>query len=90
MGQKKPLAIRIAEKFDLPDEALAGIPRLTVTGGRQALIESHHGILAYSRELIEIDGGIIKLVIRGDDMELAVMNRSEILIKGRIISAELN
>ena len=90
MGQRIPLAVIAAEIFDLPKDAVAGMPRLTVIGGSQVLVESHRGILTFSRELIEIDGGRVTLAIRGDGMELAVMNRMEILIKGRIISAEIN
>jgi len=89
VGRSIPIAVRIAEKFDLPLEAVSGVPRLTVTGDRQALVENHRGILIYCRERIEIDGGGIKLIICGDKMELAAMSRQEILIKGRIISAEL-
>jgi YabP family. len=90
VGQKIPLAAIVAGIFDLPKDAVAGLPRLTVIGGSQVLVESHRGIITFSRELIEIDGGKTKLTIRGDSMELAVMNRMEILIKGRIISAEIN
>ena len=60
----------IAGRLDLPAETVAGVPKLTVTGRRRALIENHRGLLQYSRDCIEVDGGRVRprreFAARGD------------------------
>jgi hypothetical protein len=51
------------------------------------LIENHGGIVRYSSELIELGGGT-KVVIRGDGLRLVAMDRRDMVIAGRILSAE--
>ena len=78
----------IAGRLDLPAETVAGVPKLTVTGRRRALIENHRGLLQYSRDCIEVDGGRVRLRIRGANLQLVAMDRSDLLISGVILSAE--
>ena len=77
----------IADKLDIPGEILPGVPKITITGRRRALIENHGGILKYSGELIEL-GGKTKILIRGDGLRLVAMNKKDMVIAGRILSAE--
>lgn len=51
------IPLEIAERLDLPAESVAGVPKLTVTGRRRALVENHCGLLEYSHECIVVDGG---------------------------------
>lgn len=78
----------IADRLDLPAESMAGVPKLTVTGRRRVLIENHRGLLEYSRDCIEVDGGRVRLRIRGTNLQLVAMDRSDLLISGIILSAE--
>lgn len=78
----------IAGRLDLPAETVAGVPKLTMTGRRRALIENHRGLLQYSRDCIEVDGGRVRLRIRGANLQLVAMDRSDLLISGVILSAE--
>ena len=59
MGRLSDIPLEIAERLDYPAESVAGVPKLTVTGRRRALVENHHGLLAYSRECIIIDRGCV-------------------------------
>ena len=88
MPQKPSLAERAAEWTDLPAEAFAGIPKLTVTGCRYAVVEGHRGISLYSRERIEVEGGRMRLRILGEDLELTAMDRETLVLRGQIFSAE--
>ena len=76
MGRLSDIPLEIAERLDYPAESVAGVPKLTVTGRRRALVENHHGLLAYSRECIIIDGG------------RAAMDSAAVLISGTIVCAE--
>ena len=78
----------LAERLDLPEEALLGAARLTVTSGRRALIENHHGLLEYGAEQITVSTGRGRIILRGGGLVLSAMNQRELLICGRISSVE--
>ena len=75
---------RAAETFDLPADALAGLPKLELVGDGELRVENHKGILAYGREEIHISGGIYLIKISGQDLELRAMTGIELLITGKI------
>lgn len=89
MKAKAGVGERLAQRFDVPQEAMSGMPRLTISGCTRVLVENHRGLLEYSGELVRIDGGRVQVKIRGDRLELECMDKSEIVITGQIFSAEL-
>ena len=91
---KKPrrtgLLERTAQMFDLPADALAGLPRLELVGDRELRMEAHKGILAYGDEEILISGGKLVVRVRGSALELKSMNPAELLITGQILSLDFS
>lgn len=87
--RKKSLAQRVSEVFDLPGDVLGGLPRIELTGDGELRMENHRGILDYGSEEIHVSGGRLMVRIRGEGLELRAMNRTELLITGRIHSVEL-
>ena len=75
---------RTAEVFDLPADALAGLPKLELVGSGELRVENHTGILAYGGEEIHVSGGIYLIKIAGQDLELRAMTGIELLITGKI------
>ena len=45
-------------------------------------MEEHRGLLGYSRERIEIDGGAHRVCIDGEGLELEAMDREALLVTG--------
>lgn len=84
----KELPYDLAEDFELPGEIIPGMGKLTVSGGRRALIEDHRGILEYSDTRIVAALGHGKLIISGAGLKLKAMNRGELFINGKIQSVE--
>ena len=85
-GRELPAAL--AERLELPEEIMPGVGRLTLCGGRQALIEGQRGILEYSPERIVVSFGREKLSLAGNHLYLRAMNADELLVTGRICTAE--
>jgi len=79
----------VTEIFDLPAELVPGVPKLTLSGGSEVLIENHGGLKSYSRDLIEVRGRNALMQIRGEDLELAAMTKNDIVIQGIIVAVEL-
>ena len=75
---------RAAETFDLPADALAGLPKLELVGDGELRVENHKGILAYGREEIHISGGGWVIKIAGEGLELRAMTGIELLITVKV------
>ena len=88
MKTMRELPAELAERLELPGELLPGQGRLSLCGGRQALIEGHRGLLEYTPERIAVCMGRETLSLTGDNLCLQAMNAGELLITGRIRAAE--
>ena len=84
----KELPQELTERLELPEEALLGSAKLTVTGGRRAGVENHRGVLEYGEERIVVSVGRGRLSISGAGLSIEAMNRRELLVKGRIQTVE--
>ena len=82
------LCENIADRLDLPEDALLGAAKLTLTANRRALIENHCGILEYGTEQIQVSVKRGKIVLRGSGLKLEAMNKGELLICGKLQSVE--
>jgi len=78
----------LADKFDLPAEAVAGDPRVTVTGNRRVLLENHKGLMEYGENQIGVNCGKTILKIKGEKLEIRAMNSQELLITGIILGID--
>ena len=88
MKTVRELPAALAERLTLPEELFPGGGRLTLSGGRQALIEGQRGILEYTPERLVVSFGREKLILSGDGLKLQAMNAGELLVSGRIRTAE--
>lgn len=84
----KAAAEELAERLDLPGEALAGSAKLTVTSDRRALIENHRGIMEYSPERIAVNLARGRIIVSGTGLGIGAMNKSELYITGKIQNVE--
>ncbi|MEA4933624.1 MAG: YabP/YqfC family sporulation protein [Lawsonibacter sp.] len=93
MGDKKQhrpgLLEKTAELFDLPADALVGLPRLELVGDGELRMENHKGILTYGSEEIHVSGGTFVVKISGQGLELRAMTGLELLITGKIEQIQL-
>ena len=86
---ERELISRAADVFDLPADVISALPHIELIGDCQLLMHSHQGILAYSTQVIDINGGKLVLRIRGERLELTSMTGSEVRIQGKIAALEL-
>ena len=88
MSRVKRTVEELAQRLDIPGEALPGGVKLSIVDMRRVLIENHRGIMSYSEELIEIATAKGRIALRGDGMTLEAMNSGDILIVGKVASVE--
>ena len=74
-GRRPGFLERTAEVFDLPADALAGLPKLELVGDRELWVENHRGILSYGGEEIAVNAEKAVVRIHGRGLELVSMSR---------------
>ncbi|MEG1242284.1 MAG: YabP/YqfC family sporulation protein [Oscillospiraceae bacterium] len=78
----------IGEMLGAPADAIKGVPRVSISGFTQVLLENHGGLVGYCRDSVEVRARNGFLRVRGQDLELAAMTKTEIIIRGIIVSVE--
>ena len=88
MKKVRAAARSIADRLDLPEDALLGSGKLTVVSGHRLFAENHKGILEYGDERMVILFDRARVVISGTQLELVAMSGHELFIRGRLQSVE--
>ena len=70
--------------LELPREVTTNIPKITITGFDQLMIENYKGVIEYEEYLIKINTSIGIVIIEGIKMSLNQINENDVLISGDI------
>jgi len=86
---KQHLLRSVAEVLEVPRDIVLDLPRITITGNVQMIVENHRGIVEFNPSFIRLRTGTGELRIRGENLKIAWALREEIVIDGRILGLEL-
>ena len=75
---------RLNKILDIPREVSSKIPKITVTGFDEILIENFKGILEYEDFFARISTYIGNININGFNLKLSQMTEDDILVSGKI------
>ena len=90
--EKRKLAqvgLAAVERMDLPGQLAVGVPQLELVGNAELYMAHHRGVLSYSTELVEVNGGSLILRLQGKNLQIVAMTEEELRITGRITALEL-
>ena len=79
----------IGEMFEMPSAAVYGGVSLTLTDGREVYVTGCRAILSYSGEYIEVETGLGKIGIVGEELDISNYTDSEITVRGAIKSVSM-
>ncbi len=71
------------------DEASGALPRVTMAGGRRAMIENHAGILEFDENQVRLLTRQGVMTLRGRDLTLSEVRPDALTVRGQIGSVEL-
>ncbi|NLY51862.1 MAG: sporulation protein YqfC [Firmicutes bacterium] len=74
--------------FELPADVVLNLPRITITGNVQLLMENHKGIISYDPEKIRIRTQHGEVAITGTKLKIDSLFASEVRINGHIHGIE--
>ena len=80
---------RLDKILEMPEEIYSNIPKLTITGFNEMLLENYKGILEYEEFFASISTHIGIVNISGYNINLEKMTNDDIKITGKIESVEL-
>lgn len=77
---------KMGELLDMPVEVTSELPKITMSGFDEVVIENFEGILEYEEFFIRIKTYVGNVIINGFNMKLTQLNSEDIMIKGIISS----
>lgn len=72
----------------LPPDVVMDLPKLTLLGDVQLLVENHQGIISFSEGRIVIQTAKGHLTIEGDTLMVGAVDRESIVVTGRILAVQ--
>lgn len=74
----------LANLFDIPQDVALDLPRITMLGNTQLLVENHKGIVEYTPERVRLKLTLGELEIGGTAMTLSNLRAEQMLVEGTI------
>ena len=88
MIKNKQNIFSLAEKFDLPEEIILGMPLLVVGGNRRLYVENHLGLLEYTDTSVRIRIKQGQIILTGTDFFIESILEKEMRVAGVIKAIE--
>lgn len=82
MLRRKGKLQALAGILEIPQDIVMDLPRITMLGNKQLLVENHKGIIEYSPSLIRIKLSQGELFILGETLVLGSLQTEQILVEG--------
>ena len=89
MKKRKNLVEHLALATQLHDEAVPGLPLIEIVGDKRVLIEEHCGVTEYGLRQITVNVKFGRVLILGNDLQLALMTKEKLVICGQIEAVQL-
>ena len=86
-GRKK-VREKFAEITNLPKEIILNIPKITIVGNRDMIIENYKGIVEYESGRIKLNTGAGIIEITGKELVISEITSEDAIISGSINSLE--
>lgn len=81
---KVSLKEKVVEMLELPKEIILNMPKLTMIGSRNLIIENYKGIIEYEDNKIRINTGIGIIKIKGERLVIKEITSEDIMVDGEI------
>lgn len=81
---------KIEKMLEIPEEVYSNVPRVTITGFNELILENYKGIIEYEEFFASISTYIGVININGYNLNLEKMTNDDIKITGKIESIEID
>ena len=84
MKKNKKNISRIDRLLEIPQEIYSNVPKITITGFNEMIIENFKGILEYEDYYIRINTSLGIINVNGYELRLENMTKDDIKVTGKI------
>ena len=84
------ISSKINSILEVPRELTDNIPKITIVGFDEMLIENYKGILEYEEFYIKVNTSIGNININGFNLNLEQVTEDDILVKGTIENFDID
>lgn len=74
----------LAGLLEIPQDIVLDLPRITMLGNKQLLVENHKGIIEYTPSTVRVKLNQGELTVNGANLALGNLQADQILIEGTI------
>lgn len=89
MKKKKSAISKIDRILEMPQEVYTDMPKITISGFDEMIIENFKGILEYEDYYIRINTSLGIININGYELKLENMTNDDIKVKGKVESVDI-
>ena len=89
MKRKRSAISRIDKILEMPQEVYTDMPKITISGFNEMIIENFKGILEYEDYYIRINTSLGIININGYELKLENMTNDDIKVNGKIESIDI-
>ncbi len=89
MKKKRNSISKIDRLLEMPQEVYSNVPKITITGFNETIIENFKGILEYEDYYIRINTELGIININGFELKLENMTNDDIKVTGKIESIDI-
>ena len=81
---------KIERMLEIPEEVYSNVPKVTITGFNEIILENYKGIIEYEEFFASVSTYIGVININGYNLNLEKMTNDDIKITGKIESIEID
>lgn len=89
MKKKRNALSKIDRILEMPQEVYSDLPKITITGFNEVIIENYKGILEYEDYYIRINTSLGIVNINGYELKLENMTNDDIKVTGKVESMDI-
>ncbi len=89
MKKKRNALSKIDRILEMPQEVYSDVPKITITGFNEIIIENYKGILEYEDYYIRINTSLGIVNINGYELKLENMTNDDIKVTGKVESMDI-
>ena len=86
---KRKAIQKLDKMLEMPKEVCSNVPKFSITGFEELVIENYKGILEYENFFVRISTHIGLVNINGLNLKLETMTNDDIRVTGKIESVDL-
>lgn len=73
----------VSDLLEVPGDLVLNVPRVTIVGNLQMVIENHRGLIEYSPEFIRVGTSTGQMTIAGTDLAVGSVFADDLSVMGR-------